>query len=623
MDEAALIRDMGTKPKALLASCTNEVASIRAQLSQVHRRLTLAPLSSAPFFQPSLSRIPGDFLDFVFGPIELPSFSGLAQFTQNTGFLITFVVENPHLFAKAVLASVKSSSFQFLVNCTVPAVFGYFTSDEQFSVACRFYASIIENSHASTCISVLRPFLRSGATFRFLESAFGVSLRLLIIQVNCSPNDGQQGYVSGLTSFLVKSIVGAAPLLPQGILDLFRMIRRSNWTQAKINELLFDAFLWPSAIQWILVSAGARHAAVLQLVLDAIVRDQSQVGAIVDRLLTCKSICGIPPIYACFGQKFLDISLCVHDIHVLVKALAKLKLVPETVTRSELNRPAPELEFSVFSCQIFPRGLPPVPAIPELRILTDNSPEAAVFERFLTFAHHKRVLLKWVEISLSQENVVVSPIIARATANPPPGSFLEQFAALRAMLNVQRLSRRIYLGLLDSRLETTIVEGLSNVLDLIDEEFRRTLRDFPERAGAMGFSELTASLRPIVRPMLVEAVRRFACLDCANMHERLRILLQSMLMLMQIQKLEGKPDVICPVIFQQNKGKRLLSTFLILNNFGMKQDVFSSLCTDLEKRIWVKLESTILIVLRADEPFLRAYIALNEEIADLAAGVLV
>jgi hypothetical protein len=45
--------------------------------------------------------------------------------------------------------------------------------------------------------------------------------------------------------------------------------------------------------------------------------------------------------------------------------------------------------------------------------------------------------------------------------------------------------------------------------------------------------------------------------------------------LMLIQKMEEKPDWIYPVIFQQNKGEELLSTFIILNNFAMKDTAFT------------------------------------------------
>jgi hypothetical protein len=92
--------------------------------------------------------------------------------------------------------------------------------------------------------------------------------------------------------------------------------------------------------------------------------------------------------------------------------------------------------------------------------------------------------------------------------------------------------------------------------------------------------------------------------------------------LMLIQKMEEKPDWISPVIFQQNKGDELLSTFIILNNFAMKDTAFTDLCTDAEKQIWVKIETVILLVLRSDSTFLKAYITLQEQFAAITTEEL-
>jgi hypothetical protein len=620
MDATLLIRGMGRKPSSLISACTNSVASVRAQLAQVHRRLTLAPLLTAPSFRASAADLSVDFLGYVFEPTDLPSFPGFAQMTQNAGFLIAFITENPRPFAAAVLTRGKSASFQYLVNCAIPSVFGHFISAEHFSIAVQFYAAVIESAPAHHAVSILAPLFRSAATFRFLEAAFSEFVRWLIVQINLSPPNTGANLIPMYAARLVELVVGAAPLLPQAILDLIRLARRSNWPQNKFTQFLLDAFLWPNALRWMQNSSSPAHAGYLRRVIDHIAVSPSDVSAICDGIARRDSITLIPELYTCFNQHFLEISLSVHDIHVLAKTLLAAKMIPETVALAELNRPSAELEFSIFSCQVCPRGprLPPRPPSP--RIFAGTAAEVEVFERLLAYTQHQREILKWLDVLQSHENGVVEPIISNLTAQPSPAPFLQQFWALRTRLNVIRLSRRIYLGLLDSRLAARVVQGLSNVLVVADAEFKRVLRESPD--GAPQFPELMASLRPPVQPFLAEAVHRLACLDSANLHERLRILLQSIHMLMQIQKLEDKTDVIYPLTFQHNKGRKFLSTFLILNNFAMKEGLFNELCTDLEKRIWVKLESAVLLVLKADPQFLEAYISLQEQLTEIAVAEL-
>jgi hypothetical protein len=86
----------------------------------------------------------------------------------------------------------------------------------------------------------------------------------------------------------------------------------------------------------------------------------------------------------------------------------------------------------------------------------------------------------------------------------------------------------------------------------------------------------------------------------------------------RIQKIEEKTDAIYPLVFQQNKGRELLSTFVILNNFALKSSMFVGLCSDAERRMWVRLESAILSVLKSDPTFLQAYIDVQDAFIDMA-----
>ena len=65
--------------------------------------------------------------------------------------------------------------------------------------------------------------------------------------------------------------------------------------------------------------------------------------------------------------------------------------------------------------------------------------------------------------------------------------------------------------------------------------------------------------------------------------------------------------------FQQNKGDKFLSTFIILNNFAMKNPEFLSLCTDEDLTVWLKLEGAILVSLQPDMVLLKTFITIQNK----------
>jgi hypothetical protein len=614
MDEVALLRDIGPKLNARLALCASEVASLRTELMQIHRRLTLAPLRRA-FSNPSSSEIQTDFLSYIFRPLQLPLFPGFSRLTQNAGFLLTFLHDNPHVFVQAVLARSKSASFPYLVNCAIPAVFGYFISGENLSHAVRFYQLVIERASDRQAVSILEPLFRSPVTFRFLESAFSSVIGALVLHMNA--NAAEPPCIPIYSTSLVDSIVESAGLLPQEILDLITHTQRLKWSRKRVTVLLFDCLLGPYAELAVCVAATPRHAALLRRVLEAISQDQSHMSAIMRAFTTRYSMAAIPRLYLCFGHKYLDALLSPHDLRVLAEALASARLLPDTVIRSELSAPSPELEFSVFSIRIYPRASRPERALPHPPLFAADSPEIALLERLLFRTHHKRGLQRWLLVSASCEEIASAPIVAALAHRPPARPFLESLGALRAAVPVKRLARQLYLALLARRLARLVDGGLAVALDLLDAEFLAICARLRGRAGLPRLADLGAA-----RPLAVDAVRRLACLDSAALHQRFVIVLQTIEHLTRIEALRGTPDLIGPFLFRENQARQFLSTFVLLSTFAMNKPTFNEMCTDAERRLWVRLQAVTLAVLNADDVLLAAYSAMHDRLGETAAAEL-
>jgi hypothetical protein len=536
--------------------------------------------------------------------------------TQNSGFLIAHINEHPEIFAKAVLARTKSSSFLYLIHCAIPAAFGYFISQEHLTVALKFYTTILTSSPPEVSIPILQPLLHSASTFRFIESSFFSVILSLRSDVNFAQMDAKRGYIPVYAPYFLKSIAASLPLLPQGIIDLLTLT--ANWQRGMFVSLFFDRFLWPNAVRLMRLSSGDRDLPVLQRVLEAASRDDARVAALRESLSRCRSLASPPEIYSPFAHRFLEFSLSVRDVHVLAKTVSAFRVMPDTVTLGELNHVPLQFEDRVFECQIYPRRRGRAAGPERGRLFGDADLE--VLDALFASIQSKRDLEKWLEVLRSNQSLIVAALIVDAAARRSQFTFMEAFAGLRAEFNDPHLSRLIYLSLLDTR--SVVAEGFTVVLGVLDTEFRETLKQYPQREGTATFLELAASVRPAARRILVDAVRGLARLDSSTLHERFRILLHTMQLLMHVQRIEDKPGIICPVVLQPNQGKELLSTFLILNTFAMNIRKFSELCADAERQMWVRFEAVILMVLRSDETFLTAYAAMQEHLREVANAEL-
>jgi hypothetical protein len=519
-----------------------------------------------------------------------------------------------------VLTRVKLSSFQYLINCAVPAIFGYFISEEHLIPAIQFYHCVIEYASENAAIAILQPLLHSTATFRFLESAFSDFIRFLVIDVNCGQSS-QTAYLGIYTSFLMKSIMESLPLLPQGILNLLSAVQEANWSTEKVSLLIFHKFLWLAAMQFLRNSSTPRHLATLRQVLEAITQNPAYVSEIYSKIQLSNSIFSLPQIYLPFGHQFVDFFLSVHDVHAIAIVLNACKMMPDTCTLPDLTRVPQLYKYHWFVCQVYERTQRrPTNEIGSL--FSDESPDTSLIEKLIVRTLFKKVIRDWLDILQTHEDIVVAPFVTDLAVQSIAQPFQMSLSLMKEHLNIPRLSKRIYLAIVEQRFPQWVDKSLITLLALLDVEFHRKLKTLPEGDGVVQFPAFAGSLRSSLRPLLLDAVRSLACLDSSILNERLRILLRVMQQVMLVLKLEEKPDSVYPVIFQQNRGEQLLSTFLILNTFVMKDLEFARLCSDNEKRIWVKLESVVLLVLRSDKVFLNAYITVQEQLAAVAAAEL-
>lgn len=614
----AILKEMGRKPSELLSACMNKVSSIRNTVIRYSRIITLAPFANEKLFKNIGVQFPKSYKSYVFKPDDLPSFLGFSQMTQNTGFLLCFVNEHPDLLAKAVLARLKSSDFLYLTQCAIPATFGYFSSLEHLDIAIKFYRSIVVKCDQDKANFILRPLLCSVATFRFLEVAFAQFTNFLAI--NGSENKNQDDNLC--SKYFVECITKALPLLPQQILDLFRLLFEMNWDPKKFGDLFFFSFLWKYAKIFVLCSPAKNQFSLLQKIIFITSKNDNLISTIYKTLFNCKSDYDLPCIYQPFGHLYLNFYISVHDIQSIAQLLHSCKLMPETVTLKELKRVPDDYSFFWYSCQAFPHiSYPQLIDTVNEPIFDINTPEKKLFELLLNNSMYKSELKKWKKLICSCINVNINSFIEEEVSLPLSRPFMKSYRMFKNSFGLPILNRKIFLSLLEKNIDNWI-GNKAELFNHLDQQFNQILDSIDKTEEMIDYVEFSSSIHKSHRSIMLYIIQKLKILQYSPMSDQFEILIDVMKRIEFILKFEHYTEhqskSIYPIIFRQSDDKHLFSIFFKLNSFAMQNPSFLELCKDDEKSLWLKIEQMILRCLKIDPVFLKAYVTLQNEFMQCA-----
>jgi hypothetical protein len=543
-----------------------------------------------------------DFYNFVFTPTPLPPYFGHSQLLQNSEYVVCHVNDHPEELAAGVLSQAHSKSFPYLARCLVPAAFGYFASGEHLQIACRFYQHIVTQASDSVVTALLEPLLRSAATFRFLESVFTPFLAKLAIDHASIPRAGRKAYLPAYAPWLTRLILDFAALLPQGILDLFRVVLERPWPSDSFYGLFFRSFLWPGGSRWASGKFSADCAELFDKVTEIVGNQLDAISPIYSAFRSAKSIYSLPAIY---DDPFLEYDLSVRDAKLLADLLRQFGQLPPNVALTELFSAPSQCDLNVFRARTYPHTRRPrASELPPLF-------EGGVLDQLLIVRLRRAQLATWLEELTCYEELLAGPVL-RAAAHRGPGDFNAVFSCF------QRFEPLIHLALLEARASHWLVEGMQVQLDLMDKEFAKATILAP----GSEFDRFLEALPSSACRIVIDTVRHLALIDLVPWHERFRLLLFVMSQLKTVQKIVELPNTVFTITFHQSGGKNLLSTFIMLNLFAMKNPAFLARCSDGERQDWLRLESAILTVLRDDRSFINAYLVAQDALmAAFAKGL--
>lgn len=606
----ALSSSLGPKTKDYFRETSTKMTRVREEIGACSRRIVLAPYA--------LKKQQFDVSDdYVFRPRNLSPYAGFSQVVQNAGFLLQFAFEHPDALADAVALRYNDKNYSEVVNRSIPAFFGYFASKEYLDVAVRFYERLSVMAETSGQImTTLQPLLSSAATFRFMENALSRVSLMLTVDVNVQPGTASMNILM-YGKFLAEGIRGSLPLLPPGILRILQGLGPPKWSRDGLDRLLLVTFLRPAIEKWV----KAHECTGLMLdAFDAMRGNTELMDSIWDSIYEARSAYDAPLVYISFEHPFVDFYVGARDVENIADIMAAGNILPETVALKELKTVSAEHALYSYKCRIFPKLWSSSHYITHAPLFGETSERASSVDKSTVHVMYAYEARRWLDMLRDDQALVLTQFfMAKSAQSAATGAvpMLDSYRSIRQRVNLPRMSRCLYLWMLESRWKKLVGSEVQIICIELDKQYTEIMLSMKrKREEASKYSNLLVDAK--CSKLIMAANGLLLTLHTASWDGRWRIFIRAMGYIRLVQKMADLPESAYGIILRESNGKAFLSSFVVLHNFAMQSTEFNQMCTDDERALWFKLEATILTLLRSDPQFLMEYVALQEELCEKA-----
>jgi hypothetical protein len=461
--------------------------------------------------------------------------------------------------------------------------------------ASQFYTEIAELTSPENCVKIIEPFFNSPTTFRFLEHCFDRFFRAFLFHHTAAKDEGSEITTHG--AFLLDCVTRSISLLPVQHLELLRHLKRKGWSSEAFADLVLVRFLWPATLTWLQSSPFSEYTGYMQKVLSGIASQKDLLGQFYRQLFRATSSYEIPKMFISFDLCFLLYHVCVHDIHLVVRALHSYKILPRGVSLQEFMELPRAYQFNWLWLQVYPKYWTQNKSVFHPLIFGNHSDFSAdllrianAFECFLEHSRYSSRLSEWYH--LIQDELDISSLRCDdfLRANP-------RFAASH------KLSQRIVLCALDDAFLVPHTRELAEYAD----EWNIAVRGWQ----GVDLAALVADHGCAIS-RLWECIRTVRCLETVPVWERFPILLTVLLQVSVVLEKMPAPKETFGTVVKEMPGKVVIVSFIVFNGTVARQSGFF---TDEERTVWLTFETIIYSMLK-DQPVFTCQI--TSKIDDIA-----
>lgn len=623
---------------------SNEISEIRKQVILDSRIIVLYPYIMAHKDENICYFADSDAMKTLYKPNDPGAFIGVSQLSQNFGFLMNSLLEDPRAFANAVIGRSNCPDFEHIVRCVIPSCFGFFSCGEQLDAAFHFYLYISQIAEPKLAVRILEPFFMSPATYRMIDYALDRFYKAFIMDFTVTSEENRMSSIPNHGNFLIDCFIKAAPLMPEHHLKILRQLQRRKLKTDVFADLVLVRFLFPSAIRWIASSPCQSQVSFFKKILAGIADQKNLLMDLYKTYLKVGSMFEPLKMYRTFEHSYMTLFLCVNDICLLARMLEEAGSMPKHLSLREFLGISAEYQYSSFWCQHFTKLQDIFSAklhrlvFPDYQIekgvedqnmkrrynslvsiAPDNSIEWVIQNsgtgEFHDFAlreavkHYKDMADKFEELmnkdrrkrQLRRWGSLVSDLACKLME-----SNIDYFCTEKDAPRPSEIDHKILLLTVSGDLVEPVMPKLAECATIFNEHIAST-------KGEFSVSDICAR-HPSAKKLIYDSIRALRCTDKVPLYWKYSMLMRALLQIEQIAMIPGvTTDVWCAVI-RQLPGSVVIVPFIVFNGTVARVRGFMS---EDEKRVWVSYESYILQTISLNPDLMMQVPELADEIEKL------
>ena len=340
--------------ESLLNNITSNVDKLREEIIRKHRTITLAYVLTNNQVQnlnyeeelPPPSERPL----FAFKPhiVHPPHVS--PQLIQQCSHLFLFLHQNPADLFDGLISIKGTPLYYFVINSSLPALYGYFSSQEHFQFAFPFYAHALQYEDHKACSEILFPYFNTPSVYRMIEHVMAPFCDRLLTDPRIKINEKNSSslleiYALDFTRLFIES-------LPLFIQTALLLLMKQSWGVIDTKEFIINVLIKTFSVQWLKASELLDYVNIMEEILSNIANDSSKYSAILNKLGETRVLLEIPEMFNSFGHQYILFLASRQDFNALIKVVSIKKKVPSSITISK----KPTIpDHALFWLKIFPK----------------------------------------------------------------------------------------------------------------------------------------------------------------------------------------------------------------------------------------------------------------------------
>jgi hypothetical protein len=605
-------------PRTTGASISNTATlleKLRRDVIAKSRLITLYPyLLNLPEEHLAYFAFP-DRMQNLFEPLDQGTFTGVSRLSQNAAFLVSHLLEFPKMFASAIVRRARSSEHNLIIHTSLPAIFGFFSSDGQLDNAFHFYQHVSDLAKPDLAVRIIEPFFNSPSTFRFLEFALDRFFRDFMLDYAVTPEHERTALVPLHGASLLQCFVQAVPLLPRQHLDLLKYLHSKPFPNQPLADLFLVRFLWPATTNWLRSLGGDEQMTFLDEVLVSIGEQKPLIKKLWQTIFHAVSVFEVPQLFQAFDHYHLLYYLCVNDVILIAKLLDGQRLLPKSITLAEFTGIDGTYRYNWFWCHVFPKDISPFSThrgnliFPEKMLSTQLPPEsefaslhmrdelqkllrlASSFEYFLEQRRKFVSLRRWFDLINTRVNQVMVNELDYLTEHPR----LPVSVEVRQVLTISQIEPEL---LTRHGGELAACADAWDVLVDDAQNGRQINKLFRQHARA--------------KDLVWQGLRMIRSTSKARLTSKFRTLLAAFRSFKTIaDQFKLGDEGLCQII-SQLPGDVILVPYIVLGATVVKDGDFMP---EGERLVWVKMESCVLLILTRSPALMGKMAAIRDQLS--------